>query len=357
MDPNSPDMPTQPSMPMLPSQPQPVWPNPGSRQQPPPPPPWPLFAAIAAVVIVALLAGVFVLLRGGTTSVPGTASANQTATAAGTQRESTASAGTSSSATATSVVQAPTPTSVPTSEPTATTPPQPPSVHFVYAQATVSTSTPVVAQCPSGELALSGGWASNSSTPIYNSSRSGNGWRIFPYTSGALTNAYVVCLRNDPGASVTELAAHITIGPSAIGNANIPCNAGEVAVGGGYANPTPGVEIYNLTASGNGWGGYAANHTSAAAVVTFYAECLNSSGAHTTFTSPATTSVGAASTGGTQVSCPGGSLLSGGGFADDENALVYNSSPNSSSTWEAYLLNQGASATGLNVYAMCLSFS
>jgi hypothetical protein len=352
MGPNSSDLPTPPEMPILPSQP--IWPSSLGSQPPSSRPPWTLFAIIAALVIVALLVGVLFLARGGTPTAAGGLAASQTATSASAQV--TASAVTGSTVTANPVASA-TPAPSPTSAPTATTPPQPPAVHFVVAQATVSTSTPVVAQCPSGELALSGGWASNGSTPIYNSSRSGDGWRVFPYTSGALTNAYVMCLQNDPGASITELASHITIASGAIGNANIPCNAGEVVVGGGYANPTPGVEIYNFTASGNGWGGYAVNHTSSAAVVTFYAECLNASGAHTTFTSPVTTSIGAGSTGGTQVSCPGGSLLSGGGFADDENALVYNSSPNSSSTWEVYLKNQGASSTGLNVYAMCLSFS
>jgi len=308
---------------------------------------------------VALFIGVLYLVRGGTPTSAGSLAASQTATSASAQV--TASAVTGSTVTVNPVASA-TPAPSPTSLPTATTPPQPPSVHFVVAQATVSTGTPVVASCPTGELALSGGWASDGSTPIYNSSRSnggsGNGWRVFPYTSaGALTNSYVMCLQNDPGASITERLVHITVGAGTTGNGDVACSGSEVAVGGGFANPTVGVEIYNFTAMGNGWGGDAVNNTSAAEVVTFYAECLNSSGAHTAFTSPAVTSVSAGASGGTQVSCPGGSLLSGGGFADDENALVYTSSPNNSSTWGADLKNQGASSTGLNVYAMCLSFS
>jgi hypothetical protein len=359
MDPNSSELPTPPSVPVPPAaQPfQPVWPTPAAGGRPPGQrPPWSLLAAIGAAIIVVLLIGLLFFTRGGgtTTVIGGLSPASQTATAASTQ--ATASTGTQS--TATTAVATPTATS-PSSTATATTPPQPPSVEFIVAQATVSTGTPVVASCHSGELALSGGWASDGNTPIYNSSRSGNGWRVFPTSSGgALTNSYVMCLQNDPGASVTERLAHITVGAGTTGNADVACSGSEVVVGGGYANPDSSIEIYNFTAMGNGWGGYAVNHSASADVVTFYAECLTSPGApHVSFTSPATTSVGGGSSGGTQVSCPSGSLLSGGGFADDENALVYNSSPNSSSTWETYLKNQGAASTGLNVYAMCLSLS
>jgi hypothetical protein len=358
MDPNSSELPTPPSVPVPPaSQFQPLWPTPGAGGRPPGQrPPWPLFAAIAAAMIVVLIIGVLLFARGGTSTIVEGSGSSQTATAASAQV--TASTGTTNTPTAVPTT-APTATSAPNPTATATTPPQPPSVEFIVAQSTVSTGTPVVATCPSGELALSGGWASSGTASIYNSSRSGNGWRVFPYASGgALTNSYVMCLKNDPGASVTQRQAQITVGAGTTSNADVACNSGEVAVGGGYANPAVGMEIYNFTAMGNGWGGYAANHSGAAQVVTFYAECLTSPGnPGVNFTSPATTSINGGASGGTQVSCPGGSLLSGGGFADDENALVYNSSPNSSSTWETYLKNQGAASTGLNVYAMCLSFS
>ena len=352
MDPNSSELPTPPSVPVPPQSPpfQPLWPTPGAGGRPPGQrPPWPLFAAIGATLVVILIIGLLFFTRGSTTTINQGPSANQTATAAGTG--STATAGTTAVATAT--------TSSPSPTATVAAPPQPPSVEFIVAQSTVSTGTPVAASCHSGELALSGGWASNGSTPIYNSSRSGNGWRVFPLSAGgALTNSYVMCLKNDPGASVTERVVHITIGAGTTGNGNVACNSGEVVVGGGYANPDSSIEIYNFTAMGNGWGGYAVNRSAAPDTVTFYAECLTSPGnPSVNFTTPATTSIGGGATGGTQVSCPSGSLLSGGGFADDENALVYNSSPNSSSTWEADLKYQGAGSTGLNVYAMCLSFS
>jgi hypothetical protein len=357
MDPSSSELPTPPEVPVPPQSPpfRPLWPTPGAGSRPPGQrPPWPLFAAIGALLVVILIIGILYVSRGGTTTIVEGPSANQTATASSSQ--ATSSAGTGSTATTSPTAVA---TATPSPTATATTPPQPPSVEFIVAQSTVSTGTPVVASCPSGELALSGGWASNGSTTIYNSTRSGNGWRVFPLAAGgALTNSYVMCLKNDPGASVTEREVHVTIGAGTTGNGSVACNSGEVVVGGGYANPDSSIEIYNFTAMGNGWGGYAVNPSAAPDIVTFYAECLTSPGnPQVNFTSPATTSINGGASGGTQVSCPGGSLLSGGGFVDDENALVYNSSPNSRSTWETYLKNQGTASTALNVYAMCLSFS
>jgi hypothetical protein len=232
-------------------------------------------------------------------------------------------------------------------------------VELISAQATVSTGTPVVASCHGGEVALAGGWSSNGSTPIYNSSHSGTTWRVFPLSSGGtLTHAYVMCLKNDPGASVTTRVVHVTVGAGTTGNGSVACHSDEVVVGGGYANPDSSIEIYNFTAMGNGWGGYAVNPSTAANIVTFSAECLTSPGnPQVNFTSPATISINAGASAGTQVSCPSGSLLSGGGFADQENAVVYNSSPTNGSTWEADLTNNGTASTELSVYAMCLSFS
>jgi hypothetical protein len=353
MDPNLSELPTPPSVPIPrePSANRPIWPIPSARSGPPGQrPPWPLYTAIGALLAVVLIIGFLYFTQGGTTTIIEGSSASLTATASSAQ--STASASIRSSETAGHTAK-PTPTS------TAATPSQHPSVELISAQATVSTGTPVVARCHSGEVALSGGWATNGSTPIYNSDHSGSSWRVFPLsTGGALTNAYVICLKNDPGAFVTTRVAHVTIGAGTTGNGSVACESDEVVVGGGYANPDSGIEIYNFTGMGNGWGGYAVNHSTASDSVTFYAECLTSPlHPQVNFTSPASTTINGGASGGTQVSCPSGSLLSGGGFADSENALVFTSSPDSSSTWEADLQNNGTTPNMLNVFAVCLSFS
>jgi hypothetical protein len=127
-------------------------------------------------------------------------------------------------------------------------------------------------------------------------------------------------------------------------------------VGGGFANPGADVEIFNFTYMGSGWGGYAFNHGSSPQVVTFYTECLTAPGAQVTFTPPASATIAPGASGDPQASCPAGTLLSGGGFADDENAIVYDSSPNSTTSWGADILNQNILQSNLlNVYAMCLS--
>jgi hypothetical protein len=338
MGPDTSNQPTPPDLPTVPSA-QAIWPTPQPNRPPSSQPPWALFAVIGTVVIVALVLGLLLLLRAGTTPSTVVPPSNQTATTGSGTPSPTASPTATAQATA-----------------TATTPLQPPAVQLVDNQATVSSGTPVEVSCPSGEVALSGGWATNGSTPAYNSTRDGNGWRVFPQGSSVLTNVYVMCLQNDPSASVTELSTHLTVNANSTANATVSCNGGQVAVGGGFANPSaPGVEIYNFTYMGSGWGGYAANHTGSAQTLTFYTECLSAPGAQVTETSPASTTVAPGASGGTQVSCPAGTLLSGGGFVDDANAIVYNSSPNNSSTWEAYLSNQNTSSNLLEVYAMCLS--
>jgi hypothetical protein len=137
----------------------------------------------------------------------------------------------------------------------------------------------------------------------------------------------------------------------------VPCHAGEVAVGGGFANPdAPTTEVYDLQLIGSGWGGAAYDESSSAQPVTFYAECLTAPGAHVAVTSTATTTVAPETSGGTQVSCPAAALLSGGNFVGDKYTFVYNFLPTAASTWEVDITNETPSDYDeLQVYAVCLS--
>src|SRR5271157_5315725 len=54
------------------------------------------------------------------------------------------------------------------------------------------------------------------------------------------------------------------------------------------------------------------------------------------------------------VSCPSGSVVTGGGFAGNNNLFVYNSSENGNG-WQVYAQNTSASGQLLNAYAICLS--
>jgi hypothetical protein len=212
---------------------------------------------------------------------------------------------------------------------------------------------PVTVTCPAGELALSGGWAtspSDGSNPIvYNSSRNGIGaWNVYVQHSGStLVNAYAMCLKNASSAAVTErYAGALSVSANTYGTKFASCNAGETLVGGAFASST-GLTLYNFTASGASWGGYVFNHTGSPLGFNFYAECLTSSGSHSSFTGAGSGTGHAASP-----TCPSGSYVSGGGFASNQNSPIFTMSASSSAqAWEA----NDTPASGLNAYAMCVS--
>jgi hypothetical protein len=229
-----------------------------------------------------------------------------------------------------------------------------PSVHQVLHQQTLTGTSvgPVTATCPAGEVALSGSWAtspSDGSNPIvYNSTRSGvGGWQVYVQHSGStLVNAYAMCLKNASSATVAERLGQVTVNPGTYGTKFVSCNAGETLVGGGFA-ASNGTSLYNFTASGSTWGGYAWNHTGGGLLFNFYAECLTYSGSHSSFTSYAQ------ATGHTVSNvCPSGSWVSGGGFAANQNSHVFTMlAASGSQAWDVY----DTPASLLNAYAMCLT--
>jgi hypothetical protein len=331
-------------------------------------------AIVAGVLIVALL-GMLVLIlssnaRGAT---PGGEAQNGSAAAAGTGQPTAISGeATSLPGSADESTPAPTPTNTPPGA-SATPTPTPliiccltilPSVHQVVHQTTLSGTSvgPVVATCPAGELALSGGWAigHSSGAIIYNSTRSGaGGWAVYvSHSSSVLVNSYVECLRNASGATVTQRLTQVSVAAGSTNGALAGCNAGEVLVGGGFAL-SPGLELYGFYAnSATQWIGYAKNHSAGSTLFNTYAQCLTYGGAHSSQTTYRQSSVTAGATGSTASdACPSGTAVSGGGFADSIDAFVYNTSAGGDGkTWAAYLYANGGRDELLNSYAMCLGF-
>jgi hypothetical protein len=355
MEPDPSDLPTPPSIPVPPAQQaQPRWPGRTGDQPPTQRLPWPLLAVIAGIAIVVLIALLFGLLlsaRGGTTTVLVVAPVDQTATAISAQ--ATASAASTASANATGTA----------TRATATPQPPSPAVHVVTAQGTVTTGSSVAANCPNGELALSGGWLSTANAPIYNSSRSGNGWRVFPRSaSGAQVTVSVMCLQHVAGASITEHLVRVTADAGRFASGVATCTAGEIPIGGGFANPTPGVEVVQLKLASDlsGISGDIVNSTGSAQVTTFYSECPSASGAHVLNPPPhMSMSVSPGASASIAVPCPQGSLLAGGGFDDSQMAasVIDDFSPSSATTWQAHVVNQAAGVSSVDIFAMCLSFS
>jgi hypothetical protein len=189
--------------------------------------------------------------------------------------------------------------------------------------------------------------------------------------------SYVLCLLRAPDATITERSAGVILAPGA-NTAAATCTADEVLVGGGLSysgavvdithfSPTAGQSGFSVTAvsavygMGSGQNVTGAPNRSTAyspATLAVFTECLSASRAHLTVPSPALQDISAHGSGSVQVSCPQGTLLSGGGVdLLNGSAVAFGLSPSSATTWQAQVQNQTIVGTTVKLYALCLSFS
>ena len=315
---------------------------------------WALSAALGSLVIAALL----LTNCGGSTTGGVGAAAQRTATAQAQQSTSSVATTPNALATTTTTHQPTKAPTSPTKTPTPTVPPKPPSVERIIASATISPGVPVVATCPNHEVALSGGWYfSDNSAEVNESLRYSNGWGVFAFGPGKQISVYVLCLQNVPGASVVERDQTMSVGANSTVPADLSCNIGEIAVGSGFAHANSDVFIYiSAPHSTSSWSVSANNAGTAPVNVTFYIECLKAAKVVPN-TISATTSAAPSTSGGTQASCPAGSLLAGGGFNVNAAVVIFDTHPQATTAWETYVYNPKTYTDHLTDYAVCLSFN
>jgi len=369
MEPDPLDLPTAPGIPPLPPA-QTSWPAVAGDQPPSKRPPWTLLAALgggcALLLIVILLLTLLLGSRGGTTTVLIGVAADQTATAGGAQGTVTAggvpSVGGGTPLSGGGGIR-PTPT---------TGVLVPPSIHQAVNQLTLSGfgEGSVVATCPAGELALSGGWAIpyGLGATVYRSSRSGTrAWAVYVnHPSSALVTSYAECLKGAPGATIAERLAQITVAVNATDKADATCNAGEVVVGGGFAlDQHQGVTLATFwNPAETQWEGHVVNLGAASTRATIDAECLAYRGASVQSTAFAGLIITAGNRGSaTSGACPSGSFLSGGAYMDRPGgAFVYTmqaqvvlgESGGSLFVWAASLYANTGHDVGFEAGALCL---
>jgi hypothetical protein len=348
MEPDPFDLPTSPSISPVPP-PQSSWPGSPGDQRPGGRPQWTLLAVIGAgltlVVILALLLTLLLSARGRAPTGLIGAAADQTATAISVQATATAGETPDASATGTAAPHA-----------TATPRPPSPTVHIV---ANTGDGSGVNAMCPSGELALTGGWGTDPSAPINYIGRStGNGWRVHSFADQALVNANVLCLQHVAGASITERFAGVTAAVGATGTGVATCHASEIPVGGGFNIPGGDIVSLGPTADHSGFSLKLANHTSSTLGGSISVDCLRAAGTHLTVPEPTQAGISPHGSGPVQISCPKGTLLSGGGIdLLNGSAVAFSFAPTSATTWQALVQNQTVVSTTVKLYALCLSFS
>jgi hypothetical protein len=153
----------------------------------------------------------------------------------------------------------------------------------------------------------------------------------------------------------TEMATwNATVGGGGTMSIGATCPADSIVVGGGFMSSAEVVFVEQYK-DGNGWTVMATNTAGSGREVYAYAVCLHYAyGASATQVHDQVTMPG---NGLKQalVTCPTGSIASGGGWkAQDENVRVYQSI-RSSNGWYIEARNESSSAKSLSVYAVCLS--
>jgi hypothetical protein len=256
------------------------------------------------------------------------------------------------------------PTNAPTDEPTLPPPSGAPYTQYVYQQVDVGAGATgaAIADCPASSIVVGGGYAAHPDVTFYAQYKSGNGWRgDAKNNSGASKQitVFAVCMYNVSGASVTQVHAQATVVPGDRGQALATCPAGSVATGGGFhAYPDGSLRVYNSSKadSGEGWQSWAYNNSGSNKTHHAYAMCLSGTGG-TTARILKSVDIAAGSTGYAIPTCGSGSLVTGGGFAAQDDLLIYsNSGPYSGDEWRVYVKNTNSSEERLLFgYAVCLS--
>lgn len=157
-----------------------------------------------------------------------------------------------------------------------------------------------------------------------------------------------------PVVSVEQVMEQITIPANSTGNTTVDCPAGSIVVSGGFAG-TNGLRIYHSMKDDNGWRVYGRNTTTASEPMNVYATCMTISGGSVT-QEMVQMNVNANDISHLEVSCPAGSVVTGGGWVvgSTKPVEVYNSSQ-SGNGWQIYVSNTGSENPLINAYAVCLS--
>jgi hypothetical protein len=260
----------------------------------------------------------------------------------------------------------------------ATAPRTTPFVHVVTTsrQVLAGDTTPTVATCPAGEVALSGGWEVPASGSVLASHRMGNGWGIVvqaPTGSGVPVTASVACLAHVPGATVQEVSSSVTAASGAYAVNHVDCPSGASgAVGGGFSTSSPHLtfdDFFLIMGSETTWVMEYTNSGPSATPSTVYVECLTAPGVALAGAGMYNTTIPQGSEQTITAVCPQGFFAGGGGVIGVilgpgfptsyplQPVRLLSLAPTSTARgWSADLSPVGG-ATTVDVYVVCLRFS
>lgn len=325
-----------------------------------------LLAALLLLVGCAPGAGTIIVVQTATPGALGDATANPTASGspAGTvpigSATTTPKPGSGSGASS-----APTHTPTPKSST--------PSLHQVSKTTTLygGDTGPATVSCPTGELALGGGWSVSAQTvQVLATYLDGNTWKVsaqpLGHTSSHDVTAYIEYLRNAPGAVVTrrQESTYLDRGSNQW-YSTTTCAANELLAGWGFALNSANVRVVRTNAATTAhpptWEFYFQTQQTSDPKPTFYAECLSHVNGAMVIAVSETIQVENGMTGSAQVSCAAGDVVAG-DFAIskstgiDQGSRVYETWATSNG-WQASLYALGSVPMQFAVGVLCLKFS
>jgi hypothetical protein len=151
---------------------------------------------------------------------------------------------------------------------------------------------------------------------------------------------------------VTGVGVHVPNGDTNYTKAT--CPSGKVVVGGGFSTGGGKLNLYQSHPHENGWEIFAKNNGSPSDSMNAFAECLAyGSSVSTSWFSQSDTAPGFGN-GHAQVTCPAGTIMTGGGFDAGSNMRVFNSSPFGNG-WQMSAYNGSLISGTVKAYAFCLS--
>jgi hypothetical protein len=263
----------------------------------------------------------------------------------------------------------PQPTGVPTEVPTLPPPPTPepttavPFTEMATWHATVAGggTMDIGATCPAGTVVVGGGFMSSAEVVFVAQYKDGNAWTVKATNtaaSGREVYAYAVCLHNAAGATTSQVESQVTVPGSGLKQAIVTCPSGSVATAGGWKGQDVNVRVYASVRSANAWYIEARNESGSAKSLKVYAVCLSGNGAAATEIGTGE-SVPGNGTGKAILTCPAGTVLSGGGFGvSSSGQLVVHGASGPWGTdrqWRVYVTNTSGSSQTFHGRAVCLS--
>ena len=214
----------------------------------------------------------------------------------------------------------------------------------------------VTATCPSGTVAVGGGFRGAESSRFFASYLTGNGWYVRA-VNGTLSSsniyAYVQCVANIRGL-VNVTTATTSIATAGNGTVNKDCPSGSTVISGGFDNTQNELAITFSNRVNNGWRVNADSSVLSSQSLKVLTNCY--SGGNVSVTQILETAeVPAGWTGTKEAACSSGLTIMG-GFASSAQAFS-SYFMTISSKWKTAVYNRGSSTTNMKAYTYCATFS